>query len=82
MSSAGGELSPATRMRLRSQANLEQASRAGDPIRVKLERILADPNRDDPEKWQKMIKAAASELEPTKGVSKSDLTELAELAQK
>lgn len=82
VSSAGGELSPATRMRLRSKAGMEQAVRAGDIIRSKLERILADPNREDPEKWQKMIKAAASELEPSKGVSESELTELADLAQK
>jgi hypothetical protein len=82
MTSTGGELSPATRMRLRSQAGLEQATQAGDPIRAKLEQILADPNRDESEKWQKMIKAAASELEPTKGVNETELTEMTELAQK
>lgn len=82
MSSAGGELFPATHMRLRSQAGMSQAVRAGDPIRAKLERILADPNRDDPERWQKMIKAAASKFELTKGVSEFDLTEVTELVQK
>lgn len=50
MSSAGGDLSPASRMRLRSQAGMEQAIRAGDMIRGKLEQILGDPNREDLEK--------------------------------